>query len=62
MGRVGAGGGSVRGVMNNNYPQGSVPEREQDKLFNTCTVFGPEGELLGKYRKVLLIISSIRCN
>jgi omega-amidase len=34
---------------------GSIPERaENDKLFNTCTVWGPTGNLLGRHRKVHL--------
>ena len=35
---------------------GSIPERDGDKLYNTCTVFSPTGAMLGKYRKV-----SIEC-
>ena len=31
---------------------GSIPECDGDKLFNTCTVFNPEGEMVAKYRKV----------
>ena len=31
---------------------GSIPERDGDKLYNTCTVFSPTGTMLGKYRKV----------
>ena len=31
---------------------GSIPERDGDKLYNTCTVFNPDGELIAKYRKV----------
>lgn len=31
---------------------GSVPEREGDKLYNTCTVWGPQGNMLAKHRKV----------
>lgn len=33
---------------------GSIPERDvkDNKLYNTCTVWGPDGSLLGKYRKV----------
>ncbi|ELT97214.1 hypothetical protein CAPTEDRAFT_196103 [Capitella teleta] len=30
---------------------GSIPEREGDKLYNTCTVFDPKGTLIAKYRK-----------
>ena len=34
---------------------GSVPERdENDKLFNTCLIYGPDGSLLGKHRKIHL--------
>ncbi|XP_050690988.1 omega-amidase NIT2-like isoform X2 [Eriocheir sinensis] len=33
---------------------GSVPEREGDKLYNTCTVWGPQGNMLAKHRKVHL--------
>ncbi|KAJ1844615.1 hypothetical protein LPJ73_005112, partial [Coemansia sp. RSA 2703] len=30
---------------------GTVPERDHDKLYNTCTVWGPQGDLLAKHRK-----------
>ncbi|KIZ03228.1 omega-amidase [Monoraphidium neglectum] len=33
---------------------GSVPERAGGKLYNTCCVFGPDGALLGRHRKVHL--------
>jgi omega-amidase len=33
---------------------GSVPEREGGRLYNTCMVFGPTGELLAKHRKTHL--------
>ncbi|CAG5116135.1 unnamed protein product, partial [Candidula unifasciata] len=33
---------------------GSIPERDGDRLFNTCTVFDPRGELVTKHRKVHL--------
>ncbi|RNA03508.1 omega-amidase NIT2 [Brachionus plicatilis] len=33
---------------------GSIPEREDDKLYNTCIVFDPEGNLIAKHRKVHL--------
>ena len=33
---------------------GSIPERDDGKIFNTCFVFGPDGHLLGKYRKMHL--------
>ena len=31
---------------------GSIPEKDGDKLYSTCTVFSPTGAMLGKYRKV----------
>ena len=31
---------------------GSIPERSNDKLYNTCCVFDTEGKLLAKHRKV----------
>ncbi len=31
---------------------GTIPERDGDKIYNTCPVFGPDGNMLGKYRKV----------
>jgi omega-amidase len=33
---------------------GSVPERENDKLYNTCISFSPDGQMIGKFRKVHL--------
>jgi len=33
---------------------GSIPEREGDKLYNTSTVWGPQGDLLCRHRKVHL--------
>lgn len=34
---------------------GSIPERDNSgKLFNTCTVWSPQGNLLAKYRKIHL--------
>ncbi|QDZ21091.1 omega-amidase [Chloropicon primus] len=30
---------------------GSIPERLKDRLYNTCCVFSPEGEVVAKYRK-----------
>eukprot|EP00002_Diphylleia_rotans_P013299 TRINITY_DN2596_c0_g3_i7.p1 TRINITY_DN2596_c0_g3~~TRINITY_DN2596_c0_g3_i7.p1 ORF type:complete len:289 (+),score=59.11 TRINITY_DN2596_c0_g3_i7:72-938(+) len=38
---------------------GSIPEKEGEKLFNTCTVYGPDGVLLAKHRKVHLFDISI---
>uniref|UniRef100_A0A8C0P9Q8 Omega-amidase NIT2 n=1 Tax=Canis lupus familiaris TaxID=9615 RepID=A0A8C0P9Q8_CANLF len=31
---------------------GSIPEEDAGKLYNTCAVFGPDGTLLVKYRKL----------
>lgn len=33
---------------------GTIPERDpsDNKLYNTCTIWSPTGELIGKYRKV----------
>ncbi|KAL1023420.1 hypothetical protein UPYG_G00040610 [Umbra pygmaea] len=33
---------------------GSIPEQDEGKLFNTCPVFGPDGSLLLKHRKIHL--------
>lgn len=33
---------------------GTFPEIENNKFYNTCTVWGPEGNLLAKYRKMHL--------
>ncbi|XP_057875194.1 omega-amidase NIT2 [Melospiza georgiana] len=33
---------------------GSIPEEDGGKLYNTCAVFGPDGALLAKHRKVHL--------
>lgn len=32
--------------------KGSIPEEDGGKLYNTCTVFGPDGAMLAKHRKV----------
>lgn len=37
---------------------GSIPEWHKNQLFNTCCVFGPNGELLAIHRKVRLSIWS----
>lgn len=34
--------------------EGSLPERDGDKLYNTCPVFNPLGNLVAKYRKMHL--------
>lgn len=33
---------------------GTIPERSGDKLYNTCTVFNPKGDLIATYRKMHL--------
>uniref|UniRef100_A0AAX7VPR7 omega-amidase n=1 Tax=Astatotilapia calliptera TaxID=8154 RepID=A0AAX7VPR7_ASTCA len=33
---------------------GSIPEEDGGKLYNTCTVFGPDGEMILKHRKIHL--------
>jgi len=33
---------------------GSIPERDGDKLYNTCTVYNPEGKMVSSYRKMHL--------
>jgi hypothetical protein len=32
---------------------GSIPERSGDRVYNTCCVFGTDGKLKAKHRKVL---------
>lgn len=40
---------------------GSIPERdEEDKVYNTCFVFNPEGKQVGKHRKVHLFDIDIK--
>jgi len=34
------------------YVVGSIPEEDSGNLYNTCSVFGPDGKLLVKHRKV----------
>ena len=31
---------------------GSIPEKRNGKLYNTCCVFGPDGRLMGTFSKV----------
>ena len=33
---------------------GSIPERDGDKLYNTCPIFSPTGEMVAKHRKIHL--------
>lgn len=37
-----------------NWLLGSIPEMADGKLYNTCTVFDPEGSMIAKYRKVFI--------
>ena len=34
--------------------KGSLPERDGDKLYNTCPVFNQSGNLVAKHRKIHL--------
>lgn len=36
------------------FKGGTFPERDGDKLYNTCTVWNPTGDLIAKYRKMHL--------
>lgn len=40
---------------------GTIPERDNsdNKLYNTCTVWSPSGDLIVKYRKVIILLHSI---
>lgn len=38
---------------------GSIPERSGDRLYNTCCVFGTDGHLKAKHRKVSFLKSSL---
>ncbi|XP_034871123.1 omega-amidase NIT2 isoform X2 [Mirounga leonina] len=38
----------------NRFSASSIPEEDAGKLYNTCAVFGPDGTLLVKYRKLHL--------
>ncbi|RUS75724.1 hypothetical protein EGW08_016506 [Elysia chlorotica] len=33
---------------------GSIPEKDGDKVYNTCAIYNPSGELIAKHRKVHL--------
>ncbi len=36
---------------------GSIPEKDGDKMYNTCPIFDPKGNLIAKHRKVHLFDS-----
>ncbi|XP_030369836.1 omega-amidase NIT2-like [Scaptodrosophila lebanonensis] len=38
---------------------GSIIERDGNRLYNTCTVWSPTGQLIGKHRKIHLFTMSI---
>ncbi|KZV36505.1 hypothetical protein F511_15676 [Dorcoceras hygrometricum] len=44
----------IAGLLNITIVGGSIPERSGDKLYNTCCVFGPDGKLKAKHRKIHL--------
>ncbi|KAH9619146.1 hypothetical protein KSS87_021706 [Heliosperma pusillum] len=44
----------VAGALKITIVGGSIPERCGDRLYNTCCVFGSEGNLLAKHRKIHL--------
>ncbi|XP_051165028.1 omega-amidase NIT2 [Leptopilina boulardi] len=39
---------------------GTIPERDGDKLYNTATVWNPQGKLIAKYRKIHLFDIDIK--
>ena len=40
-------------IRNNVYIiGGSIPERFNERIFNTCVVFGPKGDILARHRKM----------
>lgn len=40
---------------------GSIPEVCDNKIYNTCTVWSPEGNLIAKHRKVTSIRIYLNC-
>ncbi|RLU17759.1 hypothetical protein DMN91_009996 [Ooceraea biroi] len=39
---------------------GTIPERDDGKLYNTCTIWAPDGKLVAKYRKMHLFDIDIK--
>ena len=35
---------------------GSIPEKRNGQMYNTCCVFGPDGQLKAKYSKVCSLV------
>jgi len=42
-------------LLNITIVGGSIPERSGDRLYNTCCVFGTDGKLKAKHRKVVFV-------
>lgn len=40
---------------------GSIPERGGNKIYNTCTVWNPQGQLVAKHRKVDIFYGDLIC-
>lgn len=40
---------------------GTIPERDNsdNKLYNTCTIWSPSGDLIAKYRKVCILVQNM---
>ena len=41
---------------------GSIPESKNGKLFNTCTIFNPAGEMIATHQKVICLKNSVDLN
>ncbi|KAL6426278.1 hypothetical protein ACFW04_009061 [Cataglyphis niger] len=39
---------------------GTIPERDNEKLYNTCTIWAPDGKLVAKHRKMHLFDIDIK--
>uniref|UniRef100_A0AC11APJ0 Nitrilase family member 2 n=1 Tax=Ovis aries TaxID=9940 RepID=A0AC11APJ0_SHEEP len=46
--------GGIEARSPDSLPAWSIPEKDAGKLYNTCAVFGPDGTLLVKHRKLHL--------
>ncbi|GFR87252.1 omega-amidase NIT2-like [Elysia marginata] len=38
---------------------GSIPEKDGDKIYNTCAIYNPSGEMIAKHRKLLLVFFAL---
>lgn len=45
---------SLRAALLLTHATGSIPERDGSKVYNTCTVWGPDGTMLARHRKMHL--------